>query len=272
MTVISAWSGTQHEQRTPAGNLGSLPGEFQRLAVDIAFGRGDGRSTALACTGAVLGLLIQPTARHLSVGATVSSKLGNNECGGPGDIDGHLYAVTLTQQTNFLVTMTPSGFKGALGVWAADGRRVFATNGSAVQSAKVFLPAGQYTIAAGRQGLDGGNYTLTTAPTSLDGSTSPIPVYTWTLRGAVLAGTVAPPKWDGYELAMRAGESITVTATMDQGGTINAAPNPGTGVEKTVPKGGSATITFTAPAAGNCIVRVFGQSPGQPSKYTVSIN
>ena len=214
-----------------------------------------------------------------TVGATVTSKLGNNECGGPGDIDGHLYAVTLTQQTNFLVTMTPSGFKGALGIWTADGRRVFETNGSGVQSAKVFLPAGQYTIAAGRNALDGGSYTLTSAPTSVDGT--PTPPYVWTVRGAVIVGTVTSSdgagnlgsRFDGYDLVMQAGESITVTATIAQGGTINAGPNQETGVEKVVPKGGSATITYTAASASNCcIVRVFGQPPGLPNNYTVSIN
>jgi len=213
-----------------------------------------------------------------AVGATVASKLGNNECGGPGDISGHLYAVTLTQQSNFLVSMTPSGFKGALGIWTSDKRSIFETNGSGAQSAKVFLPAGLYTIAVGRQGLDGGNYTLTTAPTSVDGT--PSPPYVWTVRGAVIVGTVTSSdgagnvgaKWDGYELVLQAGESVTVTATMDQAGTFSFAPNPGTEVSKVVPRGGSGTITYTAPTSGNYILRVFGQSPALPNNYTVSIN
>ena len=71
---------------------------------------------------------------------------------------------------------------------------------------------------------------------------------------------------------LQAGESITVTATMDQAGTINAGPEQSEGINKVVPKGGSATITYTAPTAGNYMVRVFGQSPGLPNNYTVSIN
>jgi hypothetical protein len=211
-------------------------------------------------------------------GSTVNGTLGENECKGPGDIDGHLYAITLTAQTNFLVAMNPSGFKGALGVWTASGRKLFETNDSGVNSAKVFLGPGDYTIVAGRQNSGGGSYTLTTSPTSSQ-DCSP-PPFQWTWRGAVISGQVTTSdcagnqgsRFDIYEILLKAGESVTVTATMDQIGGLNVGPHASAGLEKQIAKGGSGSLTYTATADWDCVVRVGWGGVGALPNYTLSIN
>lgn len=210
-------------------------------------------------------------------GSTVNAVLGANECKGPGDIDGHLYAITLTAQTSFLVTMNPSGFKPALGVWTASGRRLFETNNSGVNSAKLFLAPGDYTIVAGRQENGGGSYTLTTSPTSNQDCGPP---FQWTWRGAVITGQVTASdcagnqgsRFDPYGIPLKAGESVTATVTMDQIGNLNVGPETSAGLEKQIAKGGSGSLTYTATADGNYLVRVIWGGIGASPNYMVSIN
>lgn len=216
-------------------------------------------------------------AQVIVIGATASNTLGENECSGPGDVDGHLYTVVLTEQTNLLLTMTPSGFEGAMGVWDVNNKVVFEVNGSGAKSAKVFLPAGQYTLVAGRKFRAGGSYTLMAARTV---NNSCVPgVFVWTVPGATITGQVnngdcdgvPGVKWDGYEMWLDAGQRITATASVNQPANlwIYQLANGLSGVF--VPKDSSRTLTFTAPARNTYSVRVFRDPNIAPIDFTLAI-
>ncbi len=220
-----------------------------------------------------------------TVGSTASDKLGANECSGPGDMDGHLYTLALTEQSDFAVTMTPTGFEGAVGIWTAAGQVVFQTNGSGSFGAKAFLPTGQYTLVAGRHKIGGGSYSLGTAPTTVAGCADSGPGRgAWTIPGVVIAGAVTSidcagngtAKQDIYSIWLAAGQSITVVASMSQIGNVNVNPAPGTtgpDVSKSILKGGSASLTYTATNRGAYNVHVLSDLGFNPSPtYTLSIN
>jgi hypothetical protein len=212
-------------------------------------------------------------------GATVTSKLGDSECNGPGEFDGHLYTLTLAEQTNLLVTVTPSGFSGAMGLWAADGKTIFQAVSAAKEAvrAKVFLPPGTYTLVAARRYSGGGTYTLTTQATTVDGCGPP---FIWTVRGAVITGAVtsadcpgnAGIRWDGWEIKLAAGESITVSATVDQPAFVGVRPEGADGSGVSLNAGATGAYTFTAPSAANYIVWVVSDRVGvQSVGYRVTI-
>ncbi len=211
-----------------------------------------------------------------TVGATATGKLGENECSGPGGIVGHLFALALTGQTNFAVSMVPSGFEGVVGLWTASNQLVFEASGSGAIGAPVFLPAGQYTLVVGRSKQGAGSYTLSTRTTALtDCGTD-----AWTIPGASISGTLtesdcagAPGvRQDIYFIRLAAGQTINATATMDQPGQLAVFTGTTVLANKQVAKGGSASLSYTATSSGVYSVRAMRDQTTQSQSYTISIN
>jgi hypothetical protein len=210
----------------------------------------------------------------------VSSTLGENECKGPGELDGHLYAVTLTQETDFELTMTPSGFDGAMGIYTASGAVVAVNAGSGTLHDKYFLPAGQYTIVAARRDHGGGSYTLTTPSTTQTGCVS----NGMTLLGATIAGSVASTDcvglggsfWDLYSFRLNAGQSMSASVTVDQAAIVAlfAETQNNTQLQQqAVAKGATLTINYTATQGGTYRVHVgYGGVGPVPINYTLKLN
>lgn len=191
-----------------------------------------------------------------------------DDCEGPDAVYGDVYVITLTEQTNFLVLMGADGFRGQMVMYEGDysalpatPRLIFDVVGEGDIGAKVYLPAGTYTIWAGSGERAGGTYTLTTTPTSSSPCSNLHFNYTVPgadISGQVLAndcpGGVAIVRQDAYGMWMQAGESVDVSLTMDKLGDMlwrrSGDPSALDVDSFSVPGDAVVEGTFTAPSAG----------------------
>lgn len=219
---------------------------------------------------------------------TLFAEAFHNDCNGPGDVDGDVYQFTLIAQSDLLFRMTPTGFRGSMGVYrgvygAANPKLIFEVlgPGSAAFGARAYLPVGQYFLMAGPAGRSGGEYAVAFTPTSA----ADCSVFDWTDFGADIVGTVttadcgaaAGNHQDAYGIWLAVGESIQVTGIAGakpvsvllrrQGD--GSAPNL---VERNIAAAGSTTFSYTATAKGAYGIHVVG-APGTigPISYTIQV-
>lgn len=163
---------------------------------------------------------------------TVSGVAFTDDCSAPNGFFGDVYQFTVAAQTNVLLTMTSSGFDGALGLFTGTftggtaPRLIGKEFGRGAFSFKAFLPAGTYFVVAGSDEAAGGDYTLTSAPTTTTPCAELIPWFT--TRGADITGLLttadcvgAPGAYqDIFSLEMDAGEQLAVSVEMNKVGFV----------------------------------------------------
>lgn len=190
--------------------------------------------------------------------------------------------MTLAEQTAVDLTLTAPDFSSVLALYTGSGGLIFQDAGSGVRHGKVFLAPGDYKISVGRTSNTGGNYTLTSPRTAMDGCGQPINGFT--VPGATVTGTVTESdcsgnggsRGDAYALRLTAGQTLTVSVTMDQVGLVQVTRDgtPEPQVSRSVAKGATVPVAFQATTSG--LYRVFliypgtGQNSALPINYTVS--
>lgn len=161
------------------------------------------------------------------LGQTTSDTLNGSSCTFQGGGSFDAYALTLSGQTAFTVSLASSSFDtelevvdeqfslgGAYNLDSVPGRGI--TN----SFLKMIATAGAYGIAAAAQNLGTGSYTLTTAA---------VPVYadsclndTWVTLGVTTqqelkatdcVDTTGPYYFDAFEMVLAAGQTVTITQT-----------------------------------------------------------
>lgn len=213
-----------------------------------------------------------------TVGSTVNSTVTNNQCAGPGDIEGQLYSISLVAQTNFALTMTPTGFDGVLALYHANGDLIWSDADPGVLGFKVYLPAGNYLVVAGKHRSTGGGYTLTSAVATQDACQPHGMVVVGssvdgTLTSADCPGGAAGWFNDVYAIRLKTNQTVTFTTTTDRPlrtelyteatGALLDARNVNNNA------GGTLTTTLTASAAG--MYRLHVASSSVPAAYTLGI-
>ncbi|MCE9603236.1 MAG: hypothetical protein K8S21_13615 [Gemmatimonadetes bacterium] len=163
---------------------------------------------------------------------TVSGVAFTDDCTAPDGFFGDVYQFTVAAQTDVLLTMTSTGFDGALALFSGiftggtAPRLIGKQFGRGAFSFKAFLPAGTYFVVAGSDEAAGGDYTLTSAPTTTTPCTESIPWFT--TRGADITGLLttadcvgAPGAYqDIFGLEMQSGEQIAVSAELNKVGFV----------------------------------------------------
>ena len=203
----------------------------------------------------------------------MSAKAGTDECSLPDGSVGQFYSLTLAAPTGFLLTMTPSGFSGGLGLFSgsstntAQAKVIFTVEGSGTIGARAFLPAGQYFILAGRSGQAGGSYTLTSSTSQVTDC-----VYSaWTMPGVPLTGSLtasdcaggAGSSQDIYSVRLAAGQSVSISASVSRTGAVIWGTPSASIVERplTALTGGTTQINYTATAEGVYLLHFLNNSP-----------
>lgn len=225
----------------------------------------------------------------LGPNSVVTNVAYEDDCEGPDSVYGDVYVVTLTEQTNFSVMMDVDGFVGQMVMYVGDysafpedPRLIFDVVGGGVIGARVFLPAGTYTIWAGSGERGGGNYTLTTTPIG----TSPCPgnYFNYYVPGAVVEGQIvagdcvagALERQDAFGWYMRQGETVDVTLTINKLGMLlfrrSGEPSSPNIDDAEATADVPVQITFTAPGDGlfGIHVQSYPNNFG-PALYTLSI-
>ena len=205
-----------------------------------------------------------------TVGGAVSAAIGTDDCEILGEF-GDAYQLTLTGQTNFRVTVTPSGFDAKVAVRAgnastpASSTEVFGADGAGPIGATAFLPAGSYFILVGSSNRKTGTYRLDAQPASADGCGS-----NWTYPGADLSGTVTTGDCEGalsarqdiYQVQLKRGQAVAVSATLSRNGAVlwrTGSASSADLVTKVLPQGGSTAFTFTAASDGTYRLHMLGE-------------
>ena len=181
-----------------------------------------------------------------------------NDCAGPPGSPGDQYSLALTGETDLDFTLSATGFPPFLHVYTATNRVVFQGAGGSTQRVMAFLSAGEYRIVVGRTDNVNGSYTLTAA-TAPNSGCPPNGVFMTTVPGAVIRGVLEASdcgiggKGDSYLISLGAGETLTVTTTMDQAGQFEffqdapGHPQLAAGsIQKNTPK----VVTFNVPTTG----------------------
>jgi hypothetical protein len=246
--------------------------------------------TVISCANA-------PTASGTCLGpqpfgadTTVTGIAFTDDCAAPDGLLGDVYEFTVATQTNILITMTPSGFAGGLGLFAGpyvEGgtpRMIFTEFGRGAFGAKAFLPAGTYYLVAGSDEAAGGAYTLTSAPTTTTPCTETTTAW-YTIPGADISGLLtdadcvgAPGvRQDLFRLEMASGEQIAVSIEMSKMGGVmwrrdGSASAANLAQFNTVQPNVTAGATFTAPARAAFNVHVASDNlAGGTLSYTLHI-
>lgn len=221
-----------------------------------------------ACTGPM----------SYTAGSTATGTTGVNSCRGPDGSNGQLYAMTLAQQTNLQFTLTANGFPGFLGIYTGSGVRIAERNASPPM-AKVFLPAGSYQVFVGSMSNADGTYSLASVNTEVSDCTTGGA----TTKGATIAGTLTASdcgnslsRGDSYEFYLSAGQSASVSFTVDRVSGMFVMGNGGVLANKEVTAAGTWSTTVTATTAGYYGLRVESRtvngSANLPVTYSISIN
>lgn len=163
-------------------------------------------------------------AQPYTAGTSITGIAFVDDCAAPNGLVGDVHQFTVASQTNLMITMTPSGYAGALGLFVGpfvEGgtpRLVFKEFGRGTFGAKAFLPAGTYYIVAGSDEASGGNYTLESVPTTTTPCTETTMAW-YTLPGADITGLLAADdclagnggRQDIFGLNLGAGEALSVS-------------------------------------------------------------
>ncbi len=168
-----------------------------------------------------------------SATASVVGIAFTDDCTAPNGLLGDIYQFTVAAQTNIMITMTPTGFAGGLGLFVGpyvEGgtpRLIFKEFGRGTFGAKAFLPAGTYYIVAGSDEAAGGEYTLASVPTTTTPCTEMTMAW-YTMRGADITGLLTTADCQGapgafqdmFRLEMDAGEQVAVSVEMNKLGFV----------------------------------------------------
>ena len=239
---------------------------------------------ALGCAGGIAapaGKCNGP--QNHTVGSAATAAIGTDDCEVMGRY-GDIYQLTLTGQTNFRVTVTPSGFDAAISLLAGNSSapgsaiEVFGTDGSGPIGANAFLPAGSYFILVGSSNCKSGTYKLESQSVSADGCGS-----NWTYPGADLSGVVttsdceggASARQDIYQIQLKRGQTVAVSAVLNKNGAVlwrTGSASSANLVTKVLPQGGSAAFSFTATSDDVYRLHVLGElSTTGVMSYSASI-
>ncbi len=252
------------------------------FVVGVLFVAGCGAdTTAAAPPGTCAG------AQTLSVGAGATGAIGTDDCKGPTGDFGDLYQFTLSSQTNIELSVAPSGFDAGIILYsgsaldAANGKLVFDLSGSGTIGRNAYLPAGSYFLVVRSNDNKTGSYKVASQLANADGCGTYL---NWTLPGANFSGFITATdcagngvaKQDIFEFGMKAGQSVTVTATYTRNGDVllrTGTAGSADLVRKTLAAGGSTSFSFTAPTTDNYRVHFIGEPSlvGGTIGYTASL-
>lgn len=212
-------------------------------------------------------------ATALTIGASATGKSGSDECSLPDGSAGKFYTLSLSATTGFLLTMTPSGFTGSIGLYSGSPTNpgkatvIFTEGGTGTVGGRAFLPAGQYFIGAGRVGQAGGGFTIST---SVSENTDCV-FGSWTVLGTPLTGSLTATDCAGalgssqdiYQVRMTAGQSVVITAAVSKPGGVIWGTSSASIIERPLssPTGGSTTITYKATVDGVYLLHFLTNSP-----------
>jgi hypothetical protein len=218
---------------------------------------------------------------------TLYSEAFHNDCSGPGDVDGDIYQFTLIAQADLLFRMSPTGFRGSMGLYRGvygdpNPKLIFEVlgPGSAPFGARAYLPVGQYFLMAGPAGRSGGEYAVAFTPTSA----ADCSVFDWTDFGADITGSIttadcsitATSFHDSYGIWLAAGESIQVTGIAGAKPLGIALRKQGVAgdpiASRSLAISASETFTYTAESKGAYSIQAIGL-PGSigPIGYTLQV-
>lgn len=221
---------------------------------------------------------------------TVSGVAFTDDCSAPNGFFGDVYQFTVASQTNMLLTMTSTGFDGALALFTGTftggvaPRLIGKEFGRGAFSFKAFLPAGTYFVVAGSDEPAGGDYTLTSSPTTTTPCTD-TSINWYTTRGADITGLLttadcvgAPGVYqDLFGLEMDAGEQIAVSVEMNKVGGVmwrrdGSASAANISQFSALVPNATASATFTAPDQAKFNVHVASDNlAGGALAYTLHI-
>ena len=224
--------------------------------------------------------------QNYSIGSTASGAIGVDDCKGAAGNFGDIYQMTLTAQSRFSVTVTPSGFNAGVSLFAglpsaaANATLVYEEVGSGPVGANAFLPPGSYFLFVESNNGKTGNYKLESQTAAAEGCGA---YANWTYPGVELAGVVTtndcagnePARQDIYELWLKKGQSVSVSATLNKIGAVlwrTGSASSANLITKNLNSGGSTAFTFTAPSDDAYRLHVIGE-PGTVGviSYTASI-
>jgi len=218
---------------------------------------------------------------------SVTGATGEHNCKGPDGTDGQKYTLTLTQQTNMLLSVNNATFTPFLGIYTSKGGAIAQSTPDA--RFKLFLPAGDYQVYVERMAGKDGSFTLASTATSLGGCSSTTGSVASAdegvmTRGASFSGTLTSSdcgavnaKVHLYEVRLATGDTLKTSVTVDQMAGVYLVNTTGAPItSKELPGPGTWTNTYVATADGFHIVRVESRaangSSNLPLKYTISIN
>lgn len=222
-----------------------------------------------------------------TAGSTATGTLGHNNCEGPDGGSGHVYAMTLTKQTNMRVTVTSTAFTPLIAIYTSANKLVAQDLVNGVIN--VFLPAGSYKIFVARSSSNDGAYTLTTPTYALAGCSSTTGTLQvvdmgFTVRGADINGSLTPTdcgasnvKMHWYRFRQVSSDTISTTVTTDKTAGLYLYNASGTVVaSKELPAAGTWTTKYVTTADGFLTMRVESRSSGTatnlPLTYNIKIN
>lgn len=225
-----------------------------------------------------------------AVGSTLNGTTVGANCRKPGGSNdgptGELYNMTLTQQSNFFLTLEATGYPGFVGLYTSSGD-VIDEEGISNTQLKAFLPAGTYQVYVGDTKGAGGAFTLTSPSTSLDGCTTINGGGVnlgHIVKGASFSGTVVATdcgntlaKIDIYEIRVKAGEVLNLSITVDRLSGLSVVNAGGAVVaSRELTAAGSWTTAVTATTAGSYLIRIESRtangSSNLPVAYSVVLN
>jgi hypothetical protein len=212
--------------------------------------------------------------------------MGQGNCKGPTGDEGHLYAFTVTSQTNIKVTVATSAFTPALSLYTSDNKAIGATTLDG--TLRAFLPAGSYKIFFTSYGGESGAYTLTTPTTVLGGCTNANGTITdadvgFAMKGAMFTGQItasdcgaANAKTHWYRVGLADGDTLTTNVTVDKpAGLYFLDASGGVITTKELPAAGSWSYVYPAAGDGTTTLRIESRASGAvsnlPLNYSVTL-
>lgn len=222
-----------------------------------------------------------------TAGSTATATLGDKNCESPDGGSGHLYTMTLAQQTNMRVTVTSTAFTPLIAVYTSANKLVAQDLVNGVLN--VFLPAGGYKIFVSRSTKNDGPYTLTTPTYALTGcstTTGTLQVVDmgFTTKGADISGSLkasdcgaSNAKMHWYRFRQSSADTVNTTVTVDkQAGMYLINASGDVVASKELPGAGTWTAKYITTADGFLTMRVESRANGAatnlPLGYNIKIN
>lgn len=247
------------------------------LALAVVAGCSNITGSDSSCSGAVA----------YTAGSTVNATLGDKNCSGPDGGSGHVYTLTLAQQTNMKVNVASTAFTPLIGIYTSADKVIAQDLTSGFIN--MFLPAGSYKVFVSRSTKNDGAYTLTTPTVALGGCSTTtgslqITDMGFTIKGADINGSVktgdcgaSNAKMHWYRIRASSADTLNTSVTVDKNaGIYLVSANGDVVASKEMAAAGTWTNKYITTTDGFLTLRVesraVGTSTNLPLGYNIKIN